>query len=156
LQILSDDSLLLVADALAARPSKQRQTHVFQVNLPAIKATPWPWSDQVEGQESPIAVSDDAGRVGVFFHRQGELGYGTGNFLTRRDAELVPLKLGSLDLAGGRQPHLSLATDPRAERGGDFLFLTTFASSERESSKVRRVFLRAFAGGLSKLEAGSP
>jgi hypothetical protein len=110
----------------------------------------------MEGQESPIAVSDVSGRVGVFFHRQGKLGYGTGRSLNRRDAELLPLQLGSTELADGRQPHLSLLADASSQRGGDILFLTTFASSERESGKVRRVFLRAIAGGLSELEARVP
>jgi hypothetical protein len=156
LHVLGDDSLLLVADGVAARSSKQRRTRVYQVDVQPASAYPWPWSEDMEGQESPIAVSDVSGRVGVFFHRQGKLGYGTGRSLNRRDAELLPLQLGSTELADGRQPHLSLLADASSQRGGDILFLTTFASSERESGKVRRVFLRAIAGGLSELEARVP
>ena len=152
LESLGQDGLLLVADAFSARPAKERRTRVFRIQLNPIAEYAWPWSTEIEGQESPISVSDGGGQVGVFFHRQGVLGYGMGNFLTRRDAELVPLQLGSSELGEGRQPHLSLLRDPTGERGGDLLFMTTFVRSARESGSPRRISLRAFAGGLGKLD----
>jgi hypothetical protein len=151
LNSLGPDGLLLVADAFAARPSKERRTRVFQLELNPLRPYDWPWSGDIDGQESPIAVGDGVGHVGVFFHRQGVLGYGGGNFMTRRDAELAPLQLGSNELGEGRQPHLSLLLDPAGERGGNVLFMTTFARSEREDGSPRRISIRAFAGGLSKL-----
>lgn len=151
LDSLSPDGLLLVADAFAARPSKERRTRVFQLDLDPLHTSVWPWSGEVEGQESPIAVSNGVGQVAVFFHRQGVLGYGSGNFMVRRDTEFAPLELGRLDLGEGRQPHLSMLLDPNAERGGDVLFMSTFAASAREGGKVRRISIRAIAGGLSAL-----
>lgn len=151
LDSLGPDGLLLVADAFAARPSKERRTRVFQLGLDPLHLNDWPWSGDIDGQESPIAVSNGAGQVGVFFHRQGVLGYASGNCLIRRDAEFVPLELGSIELGEGRQPHLSLLLDPTDERGGDSLFMSTFATSQREGGKVRRISIRVIAGGLSKL-----
>lgn len=151
LETLDSGGVLLVADTLAARPSKERRTRVFQCETNPIAPYEWPWSKDVDGQESPIAVCDTTGRVGVFFHRQGELGYGTGNYLTRRDVELAPLQLGSVELGDGRQPHLALRVDRAGERGQDYLFMSTFAASTREAGGVRRISIRAIAGGLREL-----